>query len=663
MQMRHALSIALLALVIGACGGKTSGTTGSGDSLAGGDGNNTGGGSFTATIIRPNGNLSILSGDVITLEADFFRAGVRVIPTTVSWDAAGLFLGDTNPLPGQALADGSHLITVTATEGGTTATDSVTVVVSDFAVRIIRPDNGDIRDLGNNTRFIGEAVMAGAPQINLVSAGAAAPDRNAAYAWSSSIDNAFGTSQDDFQYDLLSLGVHTITLTVTDDDTANGGTGRSASASIQISVLPQNTGPTATITTPAACPAEVDVGGTVSFTGTITDPDTVDANLVGTWLDSVTGDTSNANTYTFTAGSSPGFHEITFTATDSRGSTDTVSCGVWVVSVGGSAADFFPDATAINNALVGNNDNINWIGVDSDGNTWIANDRGIGIYDSSMNQTGDHTTSDMFAGGGGGNINVMDVAFAGSGAFVATDNGLLLCDYTAGSLTTPCTELDANQFDGVTATGDPATTGLVAGAADGGLYLASIANGAVVDESFFEDGNSNLPDNRVRDVLFVGGKLYVGTDSGMCIVDDPSGVLDGSVNDLCSSIVDANNSQLRDDEVRSLASNGTTLWIGTSQGLVEYNTATGTIVAIFDEDNGMTNDRINDIAIDAAGILWVGTNDGLVRLDPTTGNITNITGDNWIPPMADDQVNSVFIDGAGVKWLGTDNGIVMYSGT
>ncbi|MEE8409423.1 MAG: two-component regulator propeller domain-containing protein [Myxococcota bacterium] len=665
MRTQSLLTVALLALTLSACGGKTSGTTGSGDPLPGGDSINTGGGSFTATIVRPNGSLSILSGDTITLEAEFLRAGLRVIPTTVSWDAASLFLGNTNPLANQTLTDGTHVITVKATLDGRVATDSVTVTVSDFAVRIIDPDNGDVEDTDANIRFIGEAILLeSAIQVKLLSGAATAPDRTATYAWSSSIDGAFGTSSDDFRYDLLSVGLHTVSLTVTDDDATNG-TGRSATASIELDVLLPNTRPTATITSPATCPAEVEVGGTLSFTGTITDPDPNDTALVGTWLDSVTGDTADANTYTFSAGSTLGFHEITFTATDTLGDSDTDSCGVWVVAVGGSAADFFPDTSAINNNLPGNDNNINWIGVDGDGNTWIANDRGIGIYDSSMNEINVYTTTNFFTGGIGGNNKVLDVAFAGSGAFVATENGLVLCAYASGSLTTPCTELDSNQFDGVAASGDPASSGFVAAAADGGLYLASLSGGSVDSEDFFDDGNSNLPDNRVRDVIFVGGTLYVGTDNGMCIIDDPGGVLDGSVspNDMCSSIIDGDNSPLPDDEVRSFAAAGTTLWIGTSSGVAKYDTTAGNIVEIFDKDSGMANDKINDIAIDGSGILWVGTDDGLARIDPATGNITNIRGQNWVPPVAGDRVNSVFIDAAGVKWLGTDNGIVAYNGT
>jgi ligand-binding sensor domain-containing protein len=87
-------------------------------------------------------------------------------------------------------------------------------------------------------------------------------------------------------------------------------------------------------------------------------------------------------------------------------------------------------------------------------------------------------------------------------------------------------------------------------------------------------------------------------------------------------------------------------------------------MAVWDQDRGLAGDtrHINDIAIDSAGILWLGTDNGLVRLDPATGNVTGIDGSHWVPPAPGRNVDAVAIDAAGVKWLATNDGVVQYSG-
>lgn len=656
--MRQIAMFLSLTLILTACGGsKTTGTTG-GDTSNGGDSDTTGG-SLTVQIVRPNGNLSILSGSDVTLEAEFLEDGNPVFPGTVNWDT-DVFLGSGNPLANVQLADGAHVITVTGAYNGKNATDSVTVTVGDFAVRIRNPDNGAIEDAGGNVRFRGEAFTndAGPTQVELVATGAGAGQRVATYAWSSTLDAAWSSAANDFQDDTLSEGTHTITLTVTDNDPTNGS-GRSGSASVTLVIAPPNTSPTVAITDPATCPVEVQEGGTLTFTGTVTDPDPADAGLQGTWTDSVTGDTATGGGYTLNAGTTLGLREIVFSATDNRGETDSATCEVWVVAAGGSVSDFFPDTTGVNGGLVGGNDNVNWIGVDPDGNTWVGNDEGLTVFDGTGSAVGTYDGNALDVGNG---ANVQDAAIAGGTAFIATDNGLVECDYAGGALSN-CTSIQGGDFEGVATSADPGIAGYVAGATDGGLYLAAFSGGAMTDDQTFDPGNSNLPADTVQDVVWSGDTLYVATDAGLCIVEDPAAALAGTT-DLCSEILRDGNSLLPDNDVMALALAGDDLWIGADGGLARYDTATGAM-EIWDEDRGLVGDarKVNDIAIDAAGILWLGTDDGLVRLDPTTGSVTIISGADWVPPAPGENVDSVYIDAAGTKWLATSNGVVQYSGS
>ncbi|MBI3179147.1 MAG: hypothetical protein HYZ27_05765, partial [Deltaproteobacteria bacterium] len=92
--LNRLILLALLGTTL-ACGGKTAG----GDTPPG-DGNGcqvnctTGGGAFVARIVRPNGDISVLAGDNVDFEAEFWDGLVRVTPPTLSWNASpGGFLG------------------------------------------------------------------------------------------------------------------------------------------------------------------------------------------------------------------------------------------------------------------------------------------------------------------------------------------------------------------------------------------------------------------------------------------------------------------------------------------------------------------------------------------------------------------------------------------
>jgi hypothetical protein len=274
--MRSTVTILALAFLLAACSGATpAGTPGDDDNISNGDSDTTSKGSLTARIVRPNGDLAVLSGTAVTLEAEFSEGGTAVFPADVNWDTH-VFLGRGNPLPDVLLADGVHTVTVSATVAGQTATDSVTVSVGSIAVRILDPVDGSDETVGGSVRFRGEAhtVDLGGP-VELVSGPAGAGQRGATYAWSSDLDGQLGVGQNDFRLDTLTEGTHTITLTVTDDDPTSG-TGRVGSASVSLLIHPPNRAPVVTITEPATCPVEVEENGTLAFAATVDDPDEPD---------------------------------------------------------------------------------------------------------------------------------------------------------------------------------------------------------------------------------------------------------------------------------------------------------------------------------------------------------------------------------------------------
>jgi signal transduction histidine kinase/ligand-binding sensor domain-containing protein/DNA-binding response OmpR family regulator len=102
------------------------------------------------------------------------------------------------------------------------------------------------------------------------------------------------------------------------------------------------------------------------------------------------------------------------------------------------------------------------------------------------------------------------------------------------------------------------------------------------------------------------------------------------------------------------------LWLGTFDGLLEYDPAANTLrrhVQGPAESGGLSDNRIHTVLADADGALWIGTRDGLNRLDPDSGRVEQIRAN---PAKADALseavISSLAIDRLGRLWVGTYGG-------
>ena len=102
-------------------------------------------------------------------------------------------------------------------------------------------------------------------------------------------------------------------------------------------------------------------------------------------------------------------------------------------------------------------------------------------------------------------------------------------------------------------------------------------------------------------------------------------------------------------KVLDIETEGNTLWIATSGGLLNWNLQTDAYYKLTTED-GLISNQINAIGIDTDGNKWLATSRGVSMMDGT--NITNYNSDNG---LFTDYVNSVVIDSEGNKWFGTKN--------
>lgn len=82
-----------------------------------------------------------------------------------------------------------------------------------------------------------------------------------------------------------------------------------------------------------------------------------------------------------------------------------------------------------------------------------------------------------------------------------------------------------------------------------------------------------------------------------------------------------------------------------------------------DAETDILNDTVNSIEIDVNGTVWIGTNQGLSQYNTDStweGHTHNTTNGG----LTDDHIQSIVVDNQGNVWMGTANGgLVTYSGT
>jgi len=107
-------------------------------------------------------------------------------------------------------------------------------------------------------------------------------------------------------------------------------------------------------------------------------------------------------------------------------------------------------------------------------------------------------------------------------------------------------------------------------------------------------------------------------------------------------------------EINSIASDYLGhVWFGNSLGVRKYDGARWITYTTITTNNGMADNRVRAIAIDAEGNVWIGTvGGGINKFDGTTWTTYDITDG-----LADNIVRAIAIDSQGNVWVGTERGI------
>ena len=201
----------------------------------------------------------------------------------------------------------------------------------------------------------------------------------------------------------------------------------------------------------------------------------------------------------------------------------------------------------------------------------------------------------------------------------------------------------------------PVTSGIEMTTSDyqGNLWLASSRQGVMkLTASSFVDvtGRAGLSAGVTNAVCLHHDDLYIGTDSGLYILDQNGRQIENTLTDY-----------IGDSRIRCLGS-GTDgdLWIGVfTNGLGLLRVSENGRITAFTKENGMPSDEIRCVSFMQNGTVLAGTNNGLAVL--RNGKILQTVG-------PDDVSNTVFLDVEegenGQILVGTDgDGIYVIDGT
>jgi signal transduction histidine kinase/ligand-binding sensor domain-containing protein/DNA-binding response OmpR family regulator len=98
------------------------------------------------------------------------------------------------------------------------------------------------------------------------------------------------------------------------------------------------------------------------------------------------------------------------------------------------------------------------------------------------------------------------------------------------------------------------------------------------------------------------------------------------------------------------------LWLGSENGLFEYNITANTIKE-YREWSGLTSDKVADLCLDKQNNLWIATDGGGINiLNTHTGAIRYLLPGQYKKSLTSTAIQAVYVDKESRKWIGTLRG-------
>ena len=184
----------------------------------------------------------------------------------------------------------------------------------------------------------------------------------------------------------------------------------------------------------------------------------------------------------------------------------------------------------------------------------------------------------------------------------------------------------------------------------GTLWVATYLDGLVTYTpsggfKSFQD-NEGLGSNKIYCLLYdpEDDLLYAGTHGNGVAVIDPAShkvvkMLSERVNNWINSLT---------------FDNSGTLWIGTYSGHWCYNTETGQLFRADLKDPALQRTRVYSIQESKGGVIWIGTGEGLVRFEQATGDTRVYTVDDG---LSSNLISGILEGDDGSIWVSTAYGL------
>ena len=157
--------------------------------------------------------------------------------------------------------------------------------------------------------------------------------------------------------------------------------------------------------------------------------------------------------------------------------------------------------------------------------------------------------------------------------------------------------------------------------------------------------------------LFVdsSGQLWVATRWGLYVYDRERELLE-RLKDKSSEAINFN----KGDFNRVLELPDKNILIATYDGLIKLdpNTMTTTRIQATGDDNGLLNDRINDMFLGKDGLVWIGVDGGVSAFDPKAGKFNNYVPFSENPDASkENSIQTIKADKNGHIWAGASKGL------
>lgn len=170
------------------------------------------------------------------------------------------------------------------------------------------------------------------------------------------------------------------------------------------------------------------------------------------------------------------------------------------------------------------------------------------------------------------------------------------------------------------------------------LWVGTIEGISVLKNNKFTTYSvkNGLPDKRINCLLRSGGRIYIGTEKGLCYYSDKKFTFQpypGAKNIHCL-----------------LGANGN-IYAGTENGIYCIGNKNDSLI--------LPGRTVNSLVIDRKGRIWAATNNGLLSFDPDFKALVSYGISNG---LIDENINCLNVDVKDNLWLGTQSGLMKFNG-